>query len=249
MSDRWHTEVLRSEFERTSQTFGERTKGRFDGMGIVEFSRVGDRAKVLEVGVGTGNFLSLFDGPSRDLIGVDLTPAMILKALASFPAFGLVVADGAKLPLDSRSVDLASTAQTLHHIWEPLPVLREMRRVIAESGRVLVIDQIAPESFEQAIAMNELEMIRDPSHASSRPPSALRTLMRVAGLSIVDERIVGSRQRFSNWMPAIEFPPERIEKVKSFIDQHGAATGMNFERDGNDYTYDRERMMILAERA
>jgi hypothetical protein len=50
-------------------------------------------------------------------------------------------------------------------------------------------------------------------------------------------------------MPAIEFPPERIEKVKSFIDQHGAATGMNFEPDGNDYTYDRKRMMILAERA
>jgi SAM-dependent methyltransferase len=249
VSDRWHTEVLRSEFERTSQTFGERTKGRFDDLGVVEFSRVGDHAKVLEVGVGTGNFLSLFDGPSREVIGVDLTPAMILKARASFPDFDLVLADGAKLPLDSRSVDLVTTAQTLHHIWEPLPVLREMRRVTAERGNILVVDQIAPERFEQAIAMNELEMIRDPSHASSRPPSALRTLMRVAGLRIVDERTVELRERFSNWMPSIEFPPERIEKVRSFIDQHGGATGMNFVPTGKDYTYDRKRMMILAERA
>jgi SAM-dependent methyltransferase len=249
VSDRWHTDVLRSEFERTSQTFGERTKGRFDDMGVIEFSRVGEQARVLEVGVGTGNFLSLFDGRSRELIGVDLTPAMLLKARSSFPGWGLVLGDGARLPLNSRSVDLATTAQTLHHIWEPLPVLREMRRVTAESGNILVIDQIAPERFEQAIAMNELEMIRDPSHASSRPPSALRTLLRVAGLRIVEERIVELKQRFSGWMPSIEFPQRRIEKVKEFIDKHGNATGMNFEPVGNDYIYDRKRMMILAERA
>ena len=249
MSDRWHTEVLRSEFERTAQTFGQRTKGRFDDLGVVEYSRVGAQARVLEVGVGTGNFLSLFDGQSRDLVGVDLTPAMILKAHASFPDFGLVLGDGARLPLASQSVDLATTAQTLHHIWEPLPVLKEMRRVTNESGNVLVIDQVAPERFEQAIAMNELEMIRDPSHASSRPPSALRTLMLVAGLRIVEERIVDLKQRFSNWMPSIEFPEDRIQKVREFIDQHGGATGMNFERIGDDYRYDRKRMMILAERA
>jgi SAM-dependent methyltransferase len=249
VSDRRHTEVLRSEFERTSQTFDERTKGRFDDMGVVEFSGVGDQAKVLEVGVGTGNFLSLFAGRARELIGIDLTPAMILKARISFPDYGLVLADGAKLPLGTRSVDLSTTAQTLHHIWEPLPVLTEMRRVTVESGKVLIVDQVAPERFEQAIAMNELEMMRDPSHASSRPPSALRTLIRVAGLRIVDERIVELRHEFSNWMPSIEFPPERIEKVKSFIDKHGDATGMNFEKVGNDYTYDRRRMMILAERA
>jgi ubiquinone/menaquinone biosynthesis C-methylase UbiE len=230
-------------------TFGERTKGRFDDLGVVEFSGAGDRAKVLEVGVGTGNFLSLFAGRSRELIGVDLTPAMILKARMAFPDYGLALADGAKLPLGSRSVDLSTTAQTLHHIWEPLPVLTEMRRVTAEGGRVLIVDQVAPERFEQAIAMNELEMIRDPSHASSRPPSALRTLLRVAGLRIVDERIVELKHKFSNWMPSIEFPPERIEKAKSFIDQHGDATGMNFEPVGNDYIYDRQRMMILAERA
>jgi SAM-dependent methyltransferase len=173
---------------------------------------------------------------------------MILKARISFPHYGLVLADGAKLPLGSRSVDLSSTAQTLHHIWEPRPVLTEMRRVTVESGKVLIVDQVAPERFEQAIAMNELEMMRDPSHASSRPPSALRTLVRVAGLRIVNERIVELRHEFSNWMPSIEFPPERIEKVRSFIEQHGDATGMNFEPVGDDYTYDRRRMMILAER-
>ena len=82
MSDRWHTEVLRSEFERASENFSKRTKGRFDKLGVVDFSRVEDGSKVLEVGAGTGNFLQLFAGKAGQLLGVDLTPAMLHKARA-----------------------------------------------------------------------------------------------------------------------------------------------------------------------
>lgn len=249
VSDRWHTEVLRSEFERASRTFGERTRGRFDNLGVVDFSKVSNGATVLEVGAGTGNFLQLFGEVAGRLVGVDLTPAMLAKARQAYPALDLVVGDGAHLPLASRSVDLATTAQTLHHIWEPLPVLKELRRVTADHGRVLIVDQVANERYEEAVAMNQLDTIRDPSHASSRPPSVFRTLIRLAGLDIVGERVVEARHRFSTWMPPTEFPEERIERVKSFIDQHGYATGMNFERDGDDYVYTRKRIMLLAERA
>jgi len=249
VSDRWHTEVLRSEFQRASQTFGERTKGRFDNLGVVDFSRAGNGARVLEVGAGTGNFLQLFGKVARQLIGVDLTPAMLAKAREAFPEMVLIVGDGAHLPLGSRAVDLATTAQTLHHIWEPLPVLKELRRVTADDGRILIVDQVANEHYEEAVAMNQLDTIRDPSHASSRPPSVFRTLMRLAGLEIVGERIVEARHRFSAWMPPAEFPEDRIEKVKRFIDQHGDATGMNFERDGDDYIFTRRRIMLLAERS
>ena len=249
VSDRWHTEVLRSEFERASENFSNRTKGRFDNLGVVDFSRVDDGAKVLEVGAGTGNFLQLFAGPAGQLLGVDLTPAMLSKARESFPEMDLMVGDGARLPLSSRSVDLATTAQTLHHIWEPLPVIKELHRVTAEKGRVLIVDQVGTERYEEVLAMNQLDVMRDPSHASSRPPSALRTLMRVSGLRIVEERIVDTENKLSDWMPPAEFPQDRIEKVKSFIDEHGPATGMNFAQVGDDYTFNRRRMMILAERA
>ena len=204
---------------------------------------------MLEVGAGTGNFLQLFAGTAGQLLGVDLTPAMLSKAREAFPAMNLMVGDGARLPLSSRSIDLATAAQTLHHIWEPLPVLKELRRVSAVNGRVLIVDQVGTERYEEVLAMNALDVMRDPSHASSRPPSALRTLMRVAGLRIVDERIVDTANRFSNWMPLEEFPKDRIEKVRRCIDEHGHATGMNFVQVGDDYTFNRRRMMILAERA
>jgi hypothetical protein len=46
-----------------------------------------------------------------------------------------------------------------------------------------------------------------------------------------------------------EFENERIEKTLRFVEQHGHETGMDFERDGDDYVFTRRRIMLLAERA
>lgn len=97
--------------------------------------------------------------------------------------------------------------------------------------------------------MIELEIIRDPSHAVSRPPSALETIVRAAGLEIVDRRIAESTDRLSKWMWPGEFPEERIDAVRSFVERRGGETGMEFERDGDDWTFTRRRFIVLAERA
>lgn len=189
--------VVQEEFERAAATFAERTAGRFDQMGVVDFSRVQPGAIVAEVGAGTGNFLALFDGVAGRQIAVDLTPAMLEQAVARYPAMELVVADGAALPLRSRSIDLVTSAQALHHIFEPIPVLREMRRVVAPGGRVLIVDQVATERVEEAQMMNKLDHLRDPSHAACRPPSAFRIMVRAAGLEIEDEATHDSQDRVS----------------------------------------------------
>jgi ubiquinone/menaquinone biosynthesis C-methylase UbiE len=248
VSERHHRQRIQSEFERAAKTFVERTKGRFDDLGIVEFARVSPHDTVLEVGAGTGNFLQLFQGSAAELVAVDVTKGMLLEARRQFPGMRVVVADGARLPMSPRSVDLVATAQALHHIWEPLPVLKEMRRVVKPEGRILVVDQIAPERYEEVMAMNTLELIRDPSHAAARPASVLRMLVRAAGLDSIDERIVEGEQRMSSWMWRGEFPDERIERVISYIDEHGDETGMNFRRDGGDYVFTRRRIMLLASR-
>lgn len=249
MSDPQHRQILQSEFERAAGNFVARTKGRFDDLGVVDFSRVAPHQTVLEVGAGTGNFLQLFGGSAKQLVALDLTHGMLLEARRQFPNMHLVEADGARLPLPSRSVDLVATAQALHHIWEPLGILKEMRRVMKSDGRLLIVDQVATERYEEVVAMNALEVIRDPSHAASRPPSAMRMLVRAAGLEIVDERIVEGEQRMSRWMWPGEFPEERIEKVTRYIDEHGHETGMDFRRHGDDYVFTRRRMMLLARRA
>ncbi|MGH2818018.1 MAG: class I SAM-dependent methyltransferase [Actinomycetota bacterium] len=248
MTDRVHRDVLRAEFERTASTFAERTAGRFDDLDVVSFSGVEQGEVVVEVGAGTGNFLALFEEQAAGLVAVDLTEGMLREARRRFPRMIAVMADGASLPLTSGSVDLVSCAQMLHHVWEPLALLKEMRRVVKANGHVLVVDQVATERYEEAVMMNRLEIIRDPSHASCRPPSAMRTLVRATGLEILDEKISESTQTMSDWMGTGEFPPERFEAVTRFIEEHGSETGMDFRYEEGRWAFTRRRMMLLAQR-
>jgi ubiquinone/menaquinone biosynthesis C-methylase UbiE len=215
-------------------------------MDVVAFSRARSGVTVAEVGAGTGNFLALFDPVAARSIAIDLTPAMLLQARGRHPGLQLVAANGNALPLATGSIDLVSSAQALHHIPEPLPFLLEMRRVCSANGRILVVDQVAPERFEEAVAMSELETVRDPTHAVSRPPSALLILLNAAGLKIVDERIVSKRQNLRDWMWPEEFPAARIAAVREFIERRGEQTGMDWKREGDDLTYERRRIMLLA---
>jgi SAM-dependent methyltransferase len=240
---------IQTEFERAAEGFAARTKGRFDAMGVPEFSRVEPHETVLEIGAGTGNFLSLFEGRAARLIALDLTHGMLKEARKKHPSQELVVADGLRMPLRNRSIDLVTSAQALHHIFEPVPFLKEMRRVCTQGGRVLIVDQLATESYEQIAFMNQLEALRDPSHAVSRPPSAFRAIVMAAGLEIVDEKLYEDESRFSKWMWPDEFPDERIEKVREFVAKFGHETGMDFEPDGDDWVFTRRRIMLLAERA
>ena len=243
---RAHEQTVTEEFTRASSSFADRTLGRFDRMDVLGFSSPRAGGTVAEIGAGTGNFLSLFAEVAGRLIAVDLTAAMLQQARSRHRDMLVVAGNGRALPLAPRSIDLVASAQVLHHVPDPLSFLKEMRRVCAPAGKVLVVDQVAPDRFEEAVAMTELETLRDPTHASSRPPSAFRILLASAGLRLVDERIVSSRERFSAWMWPQEFPAERIEAVRLFIEQRGAQTGMDWRREGDDLTYERRRIMLLA---
>ncbi|MGH2756313.1 MAG: class I SAM-dependent methyltransferase [Actinomycetota bacterium] len=242
-------EVIRQEFERAAPTFSARTAGRFDHMDVVGFAELAGHETVAEIGVGTGSFLALFEGHAARLIGVDLTAGMLDEAHQAHPHMELVAGDGAALPLRSASIDLVTSAQALHHIRTPVPVLKEMRRVTMQDGRVLVVDQVATEHAEEALAMNELDVLRDPSHAMCRPPSAFRIMVRAAGLEIEDERIVESEERLSRWMTPDEFPEDRVDAVRRFVAQRGSETGMEWRPDGDDWVYVRRRIMLRARRA
>lgn len=238
-----------AEFERSAAGFAQRSAGRFDKMDVVGFARVRGDESVLEVGAGTGNFLSLFEGAAASLVALDVTHGMLEQARRYHPMLQLVRGNAFMLPFRSCSFDLVSSAQALHHIHRPVPVLKEMRRVCAPEGRVLIVDQLATESYEQIAFMNELETLRDPSHATSRPASAFRTIVMAAGLEIIDQKVFEDHSKLSEWMWPGEFPEARIAEVRDFIGRHGPETGMGFEPDGDDWTFTRRRIMLLARRA
>jgi malonyl-CoA O-methyltransferase len=97
--------------------------------------------RVLDLGTGTGQALRpLADRyPGAEVIGLDLTPAMLRVAArrdlaGPAPAPLLVCGDAAGLPLPDASVDLVFSNLAIH--WSPAldRVLAEVRRVLRHPG-------------------------------------------------------------------------------------------------------------------
>lgn len=100
------------------------------------------QGKVLEIGIGTGLNLRYYD-PSRvtHVIGVD--PAAQMQALArqrsadvGFPV-DMVAVDVEGIHAADSCFDSVVMTFTLCSIADPLPALREMRRVLRDSGMLL----------------------------------------------------------------------------------------------------------------
>ena len=104
---------------------------------------------IIDLGCGPGLFLHDFGEryPQATLFGYDVTPAMIAYG-RQLPATGarptLVVHDVATQPLPhvSGSVHLVTMTSVLHVLDEPLPVLAEIRRVLAPSGLFVLHDWV-----------------------------------------------------------------------------------------------------------
>ena len=105
------------------------------------------RPVIVDLGCGPGLFLRDLGEryPSAELHGYDVTPAMIAHGRQLMgPAARLEVRDVATQPLTDAggSVHLLSMSSVLHVFDEPLPVLAEIRRVLAPEGIFLLHDWI-----------------------------------------------------------------------------------------------------------
>ncbi len=98
--------------------------------------------RVLDVGCGTGEFLRQVHEryPRARLAGVDPVPQMLALARDKLPAADLRVAWANGLPWADASFDVVASCNVFHYVTHPLPALREMARVLAPGGRIVITD-------------------------------------------------------------------------------------------------------------
>jgi len=107
--------------------------------------------RVLEIGVGSGLNLPLYDAKVRQVIGLD--PSAKLLAMArnaaggSKPPVDLLEGSAENIPLEGGSVDTIVTTWSLCSIPDVSRALLEMRRVLKPAGRLMFVEHgRAPES-------------------------------------------------------------------------------------------------------
>jgi SAM-dependent methyltransferase len=104
---------------------------------------------MIDVGCGPGLLLRDLSErfPGAELHGHDVTPAMIahgrqLRYAGAKPTLTILDITTERLPHEAGSVHLVSMSSVLHVLDEPLPVLAEIRRVLARGGIFLLNDWV-----------------------------------------------------------------------------------------------------------
>lgn len=146
----------------------------------------------LDLGTGTGRILELFAARAERALGIDASRAMLGLARARLERAGLRpaqvrLADIYDLPLEDGRADFATIHQVLHFLDDPAAALREVGRVLAPGGRVLIAD----------FAPHELEFLReDYAHRRLGIDGALmRRWLRQAGLTVRAEEVLPPPER------------------------------------------------------
>ncbi|MEW6155644.1 MAG: class I SAM-dependent methyltransferase [Actinomycetota bacterium] len=100
-------------------------------------ARHGAPGPVLDLGSGSGFWLDRMEGQGLRSVGVEPD----FDRLRRGPARG-AVADGAHLPLRSGAFGLVWCVHVLHHLPDPLGVLREVARVLQPGGHLVLAETV-----------------------------------------------------------------------------------------------------------
>lgn len=184
-----HNDVVRESFTTQAQAFAANPwvtdEDRIQR--LVQAARLRGDERVLDIATGPGYIAEAFAGAAREVVGVDLTDAMLSIAKERTASRGLSnisfrAADAQNLPFADAEFEVVVCRLTLHHLQQPLAVLREMSRVCRLGGNVLVEDIYASEHPVRAAYQDRWEILRDPSHVRTLPISEFLKTFRDAGL-------------------------------------------------------------------
>lgn len=144
--------VLDERRVRSAAFFAE-SAGRWDAMRAELFGSGTGLAPLLglidpswvvgDLGAGTGALTARLAPFAHKVIGVDRSTEMLATArlrLTDVENAELRHGDLESLPLDDGELDLAILALVLYHVADPPAVLREVHRVLAPGGRMLLLD-------------------------------------------------------------------------------------------------------------
>ena len=126
-------------FERVAhcydETRGGERRGRAVAEGVLPYLSPGG---VVEIGIGTGVVAMGLRAHGRTVTGVDLSPAMLARAVDRLGP-SVAVADAARLPFPRQASANALLVWVLQLVPDIAETLAEAARVVRPGGRVVVV--------------------------------------------------------------------------------------------------------------
>lgn len=175
----------------------ERMMGLARGRAWV-FGRAAE-GRVLEVGAGTGKNLAYYP-EGAVVVATDLSPGMLARAVKKSGhrpgVVRFVVTDAEDLAFKEGAFDCVVVTCVFCCVPDPVRGLREVRRVLRQGGKVVLLEHMRPEGL-----LGKLFDLLDPVVSRLMGPHINRRTLdnvRTAGLVVEEERNV-----FSDWFKVI----------------------------------------------
>ncbi|HEX3954064.1 MAG TPA: methyltransferase domain-containing protein [Stellaceae bacterium] len=257
MTDGAHDRLIRDQFTRQATPFS--TAAPIANAGalqlIIDAAGAGPDDTLLDVACGGGIVVCGFAPHVKHATGIDMTAAMLDQARRTAAEKGLTNVtwqdgDVTRLPYPDGAFSIVTTRFAVHHFLDPQVVFREMVRVCAPGGRVVVVDTYVSTDPAKGAEFNRLEKLRDPSHSRCLALAELKGLFRDAGLGEPRTSFSELRDVLENLL-ARSFPnpgdePKIIDLFTASIDDD--RLGIEIHRNGETIEYAYPVAILAAER-
>lgn len=188
MESNRHKEEIVDQFTNQAVPFAQ-LKAHSEDRTLDIFRELGGfsgKEHVLDSGCGPGLVSCYLSSLANEVIGLDLTPAMVqlaneTAAKRSIANVKFIVGNMLELPFAKDHFDISVSRYALHHLENPQIAFTEMLRVTKPGGKVIVLDA-TPEETKQA-AYNKFEILRDPSHTRALTAQELSLFGKKHGLA------------------------------------------------------------------
>ncbi len=213
--------------------------------------------RVLDIGTGAGHTALAFAPLVAHVAAFDLTRAMLDEVRRNADEsclHNVSVHQGVaeSLHFARDAFDHVTCRLTTHHFAALPRAVGEMARVLGSGGRLLVADTTVPEDDELDRAINDIELLRDPSHVRNWRPSEWRRMLADVGLRVVECDIgyydEGSGMDFDAWTARIGTPPDAVAELRArFVAASPRlVAALRIARDGDQLRFALPRITVIA---
>ncbi|MGA2667136.1 MAG: class I SAM-dependent methyltransferase [Patescibacteria group bacterium] len=134
----YHTKLVKI-YEKSQPHFRPENQAKVKKL-LKRFADNTSGQSLLDLGCGTGFILELAAPYFKELVGVDITPAMLEVAEKKFRRkklghkIKLIETSTDKMPFSDKSFDVVTGYTFLHHLSSPLTTIKESYRVLKKGG-------------------------------------------------------------------------------------------------------------------
>ncbi|GAB6877129.1 class I SAM-dependent methyltransferase [Thermaerobacter litoralis] len=247
-------EAIRAFFGQHAEAY-RRSQGHRSGAdlhALVDALNPQPHQSLLDVATATGHTALAFAPRVKAVTGVDLTPAMAEAFAREAAERGVtnarfVVGDVHALPFREGSFELVTCRRAAHHFRDVPAALAEMVRVLTPGGRLGIVDMTPPAHPGGAALFNDLERIRDASHAWAHTPGRWAAMVEEAGLDLERLEVLTDPMPLAVWLAPVPLEAEILARLRARWERDEPAVRHQVVREeAGGWVFLKRRVLLVA---